>query len=193
MSLFHPVFNTENGIRILDYPTKWNNDCNNLILHHPSAQQTLDTPLIHKLIQPRKTRYTTNGAARFQGLGEQASSNTISLNKRHCGRESAYFANDFTMAVGRPKSLFCPILQLMAASHEEQRSGQNFDCLVEACDQQRLIEAPIIPNLLTQNLIDKNDDVYSGESVWKECDTSTPTSGENFERLENRWSAKFDA
>ena len=46
------------------------------------------------------------------------------------------------------------------------------------------MEAPIITNLLTQDLLDSNDDVYSGESVWEECGTSTPISGEKFERLE---------
>ena len=58
-----------------------------------------------------------------------------------------------------------PLLQLMAAGQKEQQSGQNLDCSVEACDQQELMATPIIDNLLTQDIIDNNDDIHNGESV----------------------------
>ena len=165
MSLFYPLFNIENGIQILDNQTKLNNDINDLILFHPTAQQTLDTPLTYKLIQSRKTKNSTNGGAQYCGLGERADGNTISPNRRHCGREDAYYANDFTWAVGIHRSLPHTILQLMATCQEEQRSGQKMNCLTIVCDQQRLMQAPMITNLLTQDLLDDSDNAYSGEAV----------------------------
>ena len=57
------------------------------------------------------------------------------------------------------------------------------DCSVEACNQQELIDAPILDNLLTQAMKDNNDDVNNGESVPVECDTLTPISGEYIERF----------
>ena len=89
-------------------------------------------------MQPRKTKTSTNGGARHPGLGERPGGNTISPSRRHHrGREGAQFTNDDTRTVGMDRSLPVAILQQMAADQEEPCAGQNFNHLVEACDQQQ--------------------------------------------------------
>ena len=50
--LFHPVFNRENGQRIITERTTNNQE---LLVWCPTTQQELASPLVHELIQPRKT------------------------------------------------------------------------------------------------------------------------------------------
>ena len=46
------------------------------------------------------------------------------------------------------------------------------------------MQAPMSTNLLTQDLLDGNDIIYSGEAVREECGTLTPSSGKNSDHLE---------
>ena len=71
----------------------------------------------------------------------------------------------------------------MAADQEESRAEQNFNHLVEVCDQQQaLMEEPIISNVLTQDFLNDDGNVYNGDPDQEECGTSTPTFGENLEK-----------
>ena len=92
LNLFFPAFNIRNGILILQNRRERNNnnDETDLILRPPTVQESLNTPLTSKLMQPRKTKTSTNGGARHPGLGERLGGNTISPSRRHHrGREGA--------------------------------------------------------------------------------------------------------
>ena len=77
-------------------------------------------------------------------------------------------------------------MHMMAVDQKEPPLRHNLDCSIEACDQQELVDAPIIDNLLIQDMedmIDNNDNVNNWEFVHVECGTLTQTSGEYIEHL----------
>ena len=185
-SLYHQVFNTANGRRIINNQTTRNIVRQELLVRYPTTQQALATPIVDELIQPRKTSKINRKRARYMGNGKVSGGNTISPNRDHRRRESERFANAFTYDVCPQNMMSHSVMDVLALVPEEPPSRHNLDLSAEAYDQQQLIEEPIIENGLTQDMhdmIDNNDDVDNGESVPVEDGTLTPTLREDIDRF----------
>ena len=94
--LFHPVFNRENGQRIIT-ERRINNQEH--LVRFPTTQQELASRLVDKLVQPRKTSNITSKGTRYQGHGEASGGNTTSPDRARRRRDGEYFSSTLTQDV----------------------------------------------------------------------------------------------
>ena len=146
----------------------------------------MGAPIVHALIQPRKTNNINNKGARIKGNGEVSGGNTISPNQAIRRREGRRFANGLTHSVRVQNLMSEPAIHVLADDSEVPSLRDNSDFSGEDCDQQLLIGEPLAENVLTQDILNEignTDDVDNEASVTGEDGPSTPTSGECIDRL----------